>query len=198
MTPLTLNDVRLYIIKIQLNFENAYRFETDEELNLLLVCWMDILGNYPKEVCDAAVNNALAKAKFAPRLGDIVDEIKALSRADSKTDQELWAELMDIKFEVWENSKYLRYPQHYEEANKKLEKIYENLDKDLKLYVVNLSTLLEIAQLSDEELVYEKNRFFKNMPALRKHSEDKIMATAFLKLIDQNKALTDKKTSDEQ
>lgn len=199
MTKVTRDDIRKYIIKIQLNFENAYNYETDIEHNLLLECWMDILGKYPKEICDAAVNNALAHAKFAPRLGDIVEEIEILINADSKTDEELWAELMSVKYIVWDTSKYLRYPQHQEMANKKLREIYNNLSEELKLYVVNISALIDVCDLTEEDLPYEKNRFFKNMPILRKHKKNKILANEFLNMIEQKeqKLLSTKNTDED-
>ena len=72
MSKLTVNDIRNYLIKIQVNFENAYKFETNDEFKLLLASWNDILSKYPKEICDLAVNNAISKAKFAPDRKSVV------------------------------------------------------------------------------------------------------------------------------
>lgn len=182
MSKITRADIMTYIIKIQVNFENAYRVEAGTETNLLTESWFDILSNYPKEICDVAVNNALAQAKYAPRIGDIVEQIKILNSVNKKSYEELWAELKSIKYEAYNASLYLRYPQHYEDAHKKLEQIYEDLDEDLKLYLVNVSALIEFANIDEESLPFEKNRFFKNMPILRKYTEDKILAQEFLKL----------------
>ena len=44
MTKLTKNDIAKYILKIQLNFENAYRFNSELESTLLLGTWFDILN----------------------------------------------------------------------------------------------------------------------------------------------------------
>ena len=182
MSKITRADIMTYIIKIQVNFENAYRVEAGTETNLLTESWFDILSNYPKDICDGAVNNALAQAKYAPRIGDIVEQIKILNSVNKKSNEELWAELKSIKYEAYNASLYLRYPQHYEDAHKKLEQIYEDLDEDLKLYLVNVSALIEFANIDEESLPFEKNRFFKNMPILRKYTEDKILAQEFLKL----------------
>lgn len=177
-----MKDIVGYFKIIQANFENAYKFETKQEYELLFVSWFNILGKFPKEVCDVAVNNALAQAKYAPRIGDIMEQIKIINSANKKSDEELWAELKSIKYEAYDASLYLRYPQHYEDAHKKLEQIYDGLDEDLKLYLVNVSALIEFANIDEESLPFEKNRFFKNMPILRKHTEDKILAQEFLKL----------------
>ncbi len=173
-------DIIIYILKIRLNFENAYPTTGDRELDLLVESWYDCLCDYPKEACDAAVNNCLKRAKFAPRLGDITEEIETLLHPDRKSDEELWAELCSVLGKVYDLSRYLTYPQHYKRAYAKLSEIYSALSEDLKLYIVNLSTLIELSELSDENMPFEKNRFFKQMPVLRKHGENKQAAQKFL------------------
>ena len=185
MTKLTEKDIAKYIFKIQLNFENAYRFDTNEERQLLIESWMDIFGQYPKEICDIAVNNALSRAKYAPRFGDIMEEIQILINSNVKNDAELWAEVMDIKYDIYDMSRYLHYPQHYDEYYDKLMSIYNNLSDELKLYFVNLPSLIEFSELTKEELPFEKNRFFRNMPILRKHLDAKNKSSKFLKSLEQ-------------
>ncbi len=141
MAKLTKKDIFRYILKIQLNFENAYRFDTDEERLLLIESWMDVFGGYPKEVCDAAVNNALSHAKFAPRMGDITEEIQIILNGNKKTDAELWAEITDLKYEIYDKSRYLKYPQHFDRYYGELNRIYDSLDDELKLYFVNCNPL---------------------------------------------------------
>lgn len=189
MTALTRDDIIKYIIKIQLNFENAFKATTDLDKSLLIESWFEILGEYPKEICDRAVVNALKKAKFAPRIGDIVDEINALYNAQKKSDEQLWAELMDVCPKVYEISRYLKYEQYYKNASEKLRKIYEGLSDDLKLYVVNLSTLIDISELTDDDLPFEKTRFFKQMPGLRQQSDRVREAKKFFASIDAPKRI---------
>ncbi len=185
MSKLTVNDIRNYLIKIQVNFENAYKFETNDEFKLLLASWNDILSKYPKEICDLAVNNAISKAKFAPRIGDITEEIDKLLQAEnSKSDVELWAEIMDVKREVYDTSLYLRYPQHFEPAQNKLNEIYNGLSEELKLYIVNVSSLVEICSLSEENMPYEKSQFFRKMPELKNKFNDKTNSVKLLQMID--------------
>ena len=187
MNKITKKDIKSYILVIQTNFENAYKFETETEYNLLYTSWLKILEKYPKEICDIAVTNALAKAKFAPRIGDIVEEIENIENAGKKTDEELCAELADIKYEVYDISRDLRYPQHYENARAKLLKIYDNLSEELRLYLVNLNALIEFSEIPNESLTYEKNAFYKRMPVLRKHMKNKAAATQFLSLVNETK-----------
>ncbi len=69
-------DIIKFIIKIQLNFENAYVTTTQLERELLVESWYEALGTLPKAVCTAAVNNVLKRAKFAPRLGARLISVK--------------------------------------------------------------------------------------------------------------------------
>lgn len=192
MKKLTKRDIGIYLVKINLNFENAYNFGDDEQ-SLLVESWYEALSEYPKEICDRAVNNALKYARFAPKLGDIVEEIQKLMNADSKSDEELWAELMNVTTKVYDISRYLKYEQYFKNATAKLRDIYDGLSGELKLYVVNISTLIEISELSRESLPYEKARFFKQMPVLRRHAEEKQTAKKLLESISEVKKLPDNK-----
>ncbi len=192
MKKLTKRDIGIYLVKINLNFENAYNFGDDEQ-SLLVESWYEALSEYPKEICDRAVNNALKYARFAPKLGDIVEEIEKLMNADSKSDEELWAELMNVTAKVYDISRYLKYEQYFKNATAKLRDIYDGLSGELKLYVVNISTLIEISELPKESLPYEKARFFKQMPVLRRHAEEKQTAKKLLESISEVKKLPDNK-----
>ena len=189
MTALDRNDVIKMIIKIQLNFENAYVTSGDLERELLVESWFEALCDYPKEACNQAVINVLKRAKFAPRLGDIVEEAEKLCHSDLKTDNELWAELTDVLGRAYDVSRYLIYPQHAEWAQDRLDKIYDGLSEDLKLYVVNCAALIEISEMNADALTYERARFFKQMPVLRRQSADRQNAQKFLALTEQHTAL---------
>lgn len=192
MKKLTKRDIGIYLVKINLNFENVYNFGDDEQ-SLLVESWYEALSEYPKEICDRAVNNALKYARFAPKLGDIVEGIEKLMNADSKSDEELWAELMNVTTKVYDISRYLKYEQYFKNATAKLRDIYDGLSGELKLYVVNISTLIEISELPRESLPYEKARFFKQMPVLRRHAEEKQTAKKLLESISEVKKLPDNK-----
>ncbi len=71
------------------------------------------------------------------------------------------------------------------------------MDGTLKLYVVNVSTLVEISELTPDSLPYEKARFFKQMPVLRKNKADSVAANKLAQYVSQHpKAISDK--SDKQ
>ena len=189
MTELTPATVATYIIKIKLNFENAYVTSNDMERELLIASWYEALCEYPKEICDKAVNNALKKAKFAPRLGDITEEINNLISANAPSDEELLAERSSVLGRVYDISRYLTYPHYVNWANEKLSEIYSGLSEELKLFVVNVSTLVDIAEMTDDSLQFERARFFKQMPQLKKHGAQKTTAQKFLEQTKTQQAL---------
>lgn len=182
MTELKKTDIHKLLVLIRANFENAYSFKTEEEARLLIEFWYDSLKGYPKEVVYQAVGNAIKHSEFAPKIANILNEIKVLNSVNEKTDIELWAELDDVLYEVYDTAQYLRYPQHFNEADKKLNEIYNALSDEVKLFVVNVSTLMEIAAMDSESRKFEKARFLKSMPSLREHASNKAQSEQFLKL----------------
>lgn len=183
MTRLTIEDIVKYIVKIKLNFENAYATTTDIERQLLAESWYEALCEYPKEICDQAVNNALKKAKFVPRLGDITDEIENILNAGSKSDEQLWAELVSSLPRIYEISRYLRYSQYSVWAQTKLNEVFNSLDQTLQTYLVNISALVELSEQSAEELKFEKARFFKQVNNARKRVIENKKSQLFLETV---------------
>lgn len=193
MTALKKQDILKILTLIRANYDNAYASTSIEEAEMLINFWYDCLNKYSYETVYEATKNAISNSQFVPRLANIVNEAEKIVTADRKSDEELWAELTDKLYEVYDVSRYLPYPQHYKIASKKLDKIYISLSEDLKLYVVNVSTLIELSELQPENLVYEKARFFKQMPVLRAHAKDKQAAQVLLNGINSTPSLTDGK-----
>ena len=174
MAQLTINDVNQYVTMIRINFENAYKAQTAEEREMLLASWFAILKDYPKEVCDAAVLNAIKNAEYAPRIGSIVKEIEKMQVSFEKSEGELWAELKGCLREVDRCVYMFRFNMieangrtQGDNARARLEEIFNGLSPELKEYLQNKNGLIEIAQLTDEQMSYEKTRFSKTVPLLR-------------------------------
>ena len=178
MTQVTINDVNQYITMIRINFENAYKTQTTEEREMLLASWYAILKDYPKEVCDKAVINAIKNAEYAPRIGSIVKEIEKMQAAYEKTNEELWAEMVGVLREVASCAYRFRFT--YVESNGKtqgdnawerVKEIYSELSAELKDYLRNPNGLIEIAQLTDAQLNYERGRFLKTIPQIKERAK---------------------------
>ena len=168
---LSKKDIAQYITMIRLNFENAYPTRDDDELTLLIGSWYSILKDYPKEVCNEAVMQTLKRAKFAPRIGDVVETIDKMQSAFQKTDTELWAELTSVLGKTRTAVYDIRYLNGCQNARERLKGIFDGLSQELKNYVRNTSGLIDIADYDDDQLSYEKGRFLRIMPSLREREK---------------------------
>ena len=202
MTQLTIKDVNQYITMIRINFENAYKAHTDEEREMLLASWYAILKDYPKEICDKAVINAIKNAEFAPRIGSIVKEIEKMQVAFEKTEGELWAELTECLREVRECVYRFRFTfveanglSQGENARLRVKELFAGLSPELKEYSRNESGLIDLARLDTEQLGFEKGRFNKTMPQLKERAKTRGQLSDSLTLLIQgvsNKFLLEK------
>lgn len=186
---LTHNDILRIIELIRVNYDNAYSGYNNEQTITLRDFWYESLKNYPKEVVFESVKNLIIKNEFAPRLANIIEESERLITPNKKSDEELWAELSSVLGKVYDISRYLTYPQYVKWANEKLNKIYSSLSEELKLFVVNVSTLVDIAAMTEESLQFERARFFRQMPQLKKHGAQKAAAQKFLEQTKTQQAL---------
>lgn len=179
---LTKKDIIKILELIRINYDNAYSGYNTEQTKNLCDFWYESLKNYPKEIVFESVYSLIKRNEFAPRLANITDGIKALQNIDAPTDTQLWAELSGVLGKVYQISRYLAYPQYSQWTDSELNKVYDGLSEELKLFVVNRSTLVEISEMTEEALQYERARFFKQMPALRQHYYDSLDAKEFLLL----------------
>lgn len=177
MTAITAQDINKYITTIRINFENAYKTQTDEEREILIKSWFAILREYPKEIVDKAVLQAIKHAKYAPRIGDIVEHIEKMREAYEKSDGELWAELRGVFREVEKCVYYFRFnamdangKTQGDNARDRVEEIFNGLSPELKDYCRNSRGLIDIAQLSENDIQFEKARFLRIMPTLKERA----------------------------
>lgn len=193
MTNLTINDVNKYIAMIRINFENAFKAHNEEEREMLIASWYAILKDYPKEICDQAVINAIKHAEYTPRINTIVKEIKKMQVAYEKTEAELWAELQGCLREVRECAYRFRFTfvennglTQGENARSRVKELFNSLSPELKEYCRNINGLIELAQLDGEQLNYEKGRFNRTMPQLKDRAKTRAEIGGNLPLLIQN------------
>lgn len=187
MAKLQKTDIPKLLMLIRVNFDNAYNFKTEEEAKLLVESWYEYLKDYPKEVVQGAVNNAIRGSEFAPKIKNILDEADKLINAGKKTDEELWAELCDVRWEAYHAMQYCKnvYPKStQQEGQSRLNEVWHGLSPEIRAYVVNTTGLADIGGMDRETLQYEKSRFLKAMPRIRETLKYRQASTEFLKLVD--------------
>ena len=166
-----------YIALINLQFPNAYQFSADRDKETFISLWFGGLKSYPKEFCDVAVRNALYKAEFAPKIATVIKEAESLFEAHGSSDGELWNELVSavgsIRNELLYASERYDTVIHEEtglttagEARKRIGKVFDGLDTKLKEYCGSMRGFMDLAQIDEADLQYEKGRFMKQAPVI--------------------------------
>jgi hypothetical protein len=183
MQKITLQDINKYITTIRIEYPNAFPIQAKDDkeraelYRMLCVSWYKQLEYYPKEICDTAVMNALGNARDGryPRLGDVKYQIERIQEACQKSDNELWAELQSVLWEVAENVSLCRYETNEEKARKRNEEIFNSLSPEIKEYCQTVGGLTDIALYDMDKLGFERGRFIKAIPQIRERT--KVRAT---------------------
>lgn len=202
-------DIVTYISVINLNFDSPYANITKEKMDLLINTWYDCLKDYPKELCDRAMKELITSYKYkSPKLPDLIAVINEYIEAESKTANELFEELRKVlpkiqrcvdKF-MLNTAVYDEFgnPYEYEIEGKKrvytvgqanrewAQNLYDGLSPELKERYPSIISLLELYRLNDEQFNFEKNRFEKELPVLRKKIKLKNEINSELKVIYSN------------
>lgn len=167
-----------YIALINLQFPNAYQFATERDRELFINLWFEGLKDYPKELCDLAVKNAILKAEFAPKIATVIRDAEALVETQSSSDGELWNELIDALSEIRRELPYAseRYDTviHDDtglttagETRQLISRIFNGLGGSLKEYCGGIRGFMELAKIPEEDLQFEKGRFLKQLPIIK-------------------------------
>lgn len=180
MTPITAQDIVEYVTMIRLYYPKAYPLSNDaetrkRETEALLRSFTLMLAEYPKEVCDVAVINAIKNFNYGdyPKPADIIREIEKLRTAYEKSEGELWA---DITYAVRKTQRYLHFPLNdyiwfdgcHVIPNEEIVKIFEGLTDIIKEFIGDAEGLKALA--GQDTLEYEKARFMRVMPTLKERA----------------------------
>ena len=202
-------DIINYISVINLNFDSTYANISKEKMDLLINTWYDCLKDYPKELCDWAMKELIISYKYkSPKLPDLIAVINSYIEADNKTAYELWEELRKVlpKIQRCVDKFMLNTPVYDEHGNiyeyeiigKKYiytvgqanrewaQDLYDGLSPEIKERYPSISSLLELYRMNEEQFYFEKNRFEKELPVLRKRIKLKNEINSELKVIYSN------------
>ena len=153
-------------------------YAKDTDIELTVKTWTILLKNVPDDVTEVAFHKALQTCKMPPTPADVLEEVQNLRKANEPSDEELWGMFIKILPKVSELRYMFRFTaiqsngkSQGDNARDKVEKIWQDLPEKLKQYVGSKGELMRIAEYTDDELKYEKNRFMKSMPVIHKRQE---------------------------
>ena len=150
-------------------------YAKDTDVQILVKTWTLLLKDYPDKAVDVAFFKCLQTCKMPPTPADVIEQLNSMLEATEATDEELWSEYTAALRKVEKELGYLQYPLFGEtqaDTHKRIEAVWESLPERLKYYIGSKGELMRMARdYSSEDLKFERNRFFKQMPQMRKRSE---------------------------
>lgn len=154
-------------------------FGKDVDLELLVNTWSALLEEYTDDEVDRGVFMALKVCKYAPVPADVIEQIESLKESKKPSEVELWVLLQKALKEVLYYSHRLEYNyidatgiSQGEQARKAIANVWESMPEELRIYIGDKSELITAARaLNYTEGSYERNRFSKTFPILRKRVE---------------------------
>lgn len=160
------------IIEIIAMIKTVYPYYSkDADVKVLSKTWDLLLKNYPDEVVDVALIKCLQICKQPPTPADIIEQIDMIYTVNQASEEELW---LIYRNAIQLTAKYvyrIKYPVFGEDPFKEIEKIWNGLPAEIKRYLGSLSELKRISGSLEEELTFEKTRFMKAVPTMRKREE---------------------------
>ena len=167
---------RKKIVEIITCIKNTYmQYTNGVNVEALVNTWELLLKDYPDKAVEVAFYKCLQTCEKPPLPAHIIQELNAIADALEPSDEELWSVYTRALRKVENEMHYLRYPRWGEtsdHAHKRIEDTYNALPERLKYYIGSKGELMRIARdYTDEDLKFERNRFFKMMPTMKKREE---------------------------
>lgn len=150
-----------------------YAKETD--VQMLVNTWAVLLKDYPDEAVEVAFYKCLQTCKMPPTPADVIEKLDEMAKANAPTNEELWDRLTRTLKEA--SRLVYRFDFTFVESNGKtqgqnarrdFDRLWNNLPDELKQYFGGSGELIRLSGASDEELKFERTRFFKTIPTIQK------------------------------
>lgn len=154
-------------------------YAKDSNVQTLVKTWGALLQPFSDEEAMTALYMCLQTCKMPPTPADIIERLHDISGALEPSDEELWDELMvalrKAKRHIYSfcfTSREKNGRTQGENARAAFDDQWEALPDKLKSYLGGKGEFLRLAQGGDEDdLKFERNRFLKTMPTIRKRCE---------------------------
>lgn len=150
-------------------------YAKESDVATLVKLWEISLRAYPDEVVEVALLKSIQKCKTPPTPADIIEQINGMIESTEETEEEIWSKFTQALRKVRNELNYIQYPlfgETSEDARKRVEVIWDNLPKRAKQYIGTKSELMRMASdYTDDDLKFEKTRFLKTLPTLKKREE---------------------------
>lgn len=172
------------IVEMITIIKNLFPFYAkDSNVEALVKTWGVLLNEYPDNLAEVALMNCLKSAKMPPAPADVIEHINAIQEAKEESTEELWTVYIkalrkaDDLMSCFDYNFIPDYPEgntktQGQMARESLHKLWEELPDRLKAYLESKTVLMQNARtFNDKDLMFERTRFDKIMPTLKKREE---------------------------
>lgn len=184
------------IAKVKVHYAFNFKNFTSTDFEILVESWFEDLQAYPKELIEVGFREAKKFNKISVTTADIVEQIEKFKSAATDTKEELWNQLISLfpKIRDYNNhltktilvkEEVLRYNPNTDEHKTVVEDVYKrinygyiklpelfnSLSPVLQSYAVNVRGLVDLAELDNDSLQYEKGRFMKDFNSFKERIE---------------------------
>ena len=147
-------------------------YAKDADVATLVKTWAVLLKDYPDDAVSVAFYKALQTCKMPPTPADVIENLDEMAKAMGQTDEELWQVYCDALRATNTQLHRLKYPEFGVDHRQKIRDIWHGLPEKIRQYIGSEGELMRMSRDYDsEDLKYERNRFFKNMPVIQKRTE---------------------------
>lgn len=180
MGRLVREDITEMIKLIKATYPYALKdIEGKEDIAKVKDLWFLLLGEYPKELVIKAFHECLKVEKVNIVPASIIEQIEKIQSAFEPSEQELWQELRSKLNKVADLNSRRKYTAleangltQGQNAMYEIERLYNGFSGCIKRYCGSVSGLIQLAELDDEQMEFEKARFLKGIR--KKQDEIKI------------------------
>ena len=148
-------------------------YAKDTDITYTISLWEMLLSDYADDITNAAFTKALKTCKQPPTPADVVENITAIYNANLATAEDLWSIARQTLPKVRGYLHEFQYRVFGETMSPqdKILKVWDTLPFEIKQFWGDVEEFKNIARYSDDELKYEKSRFIKAVPEIRKMQE---------------------------
>lgn len=154
---------------------------SDMQMDMLINTWKTLLKNYPDDVVEVGFYKSLQICKTPPTPADVIEQINALVEAYEPSNEELWGVYEKALRDTWQQMQMFSYTyidsmgiSQGQQARNKVEAIWAGLPEKIKLHIASKGELMRLAReynFNDDFGTFEKQRFIKAMPIMKKRQE---------------------------
>lgn len=153
-------------------------YAKDTDVQMLVKTWTVLLKNYSDEAVEVAFYKCLQTCKMPPTPADVIEKLDEMVKLDEPTHEELWNTFTKALRKA--SSLVYKFDFNFVEANGKTQgqnaraefnALWNALPDEIKRYFGGSGELIRLSKASDEELKFERTRFFKTIPTIQKRRE---------------------------